>query len=270
MTNRSSRYEAVSRRAFVKGSFAAGLLALVPGLACGNNDAEILATGADSAGSSATSAAGRAASSSSAAPTTGVAAPPPTAAATTQAPTTAAPTTAAPTTAAPTTAATAAPPSSAPAALRNGFPSGGQLVVNFTFAAAAGGRVRNPYVAVWIEDATEALVQTVALWVQAGKGERWVPDLKRWYSSAGTSAADVVATTSSATRTPGAYSVAWDGSSADGSAVAAGTYFVCIEAAREHGPYELIRSPITIGNGGFELPLSDNGELTDASVVLSV
>jgi hypothetical protein len=60
--------------------------------------------------------------------------------------------------------------------------------------------------------------------------------------------------------------VAWDGRDANGAGVSQGTYFVCIEAAREHGPYELIRQEITLGATAFESKLADNGELTAATV----
>jgi hypothetical protein len=45
---------------------------------------------------------------------------------------------------------------------------------------------------------------------------------------------------------------------------------VCIEAAREHGPYELIRESITLGTRPMQKSLADKGELTAASVAFSV
>lgn len=43
-----------------------------------------------------------------------------------------------------------------------------------------------------------------------------------------------------------------------------------VEAAREHGPYEITSTPITIGNDGFTVSLADNGELADLSATLTV
>lgn len=256
MANAHSRFEAVSRRAFLARLLAAGAVVTVPGLACGSNDRDVLGV-ESAAGTTPTSAAagGGTAPGGAAAATTATVTPT-TAAPTTAAPTTAAPTTAAPATAAPTTAA------AVPAAAT------GTLSIDFTFAASGGGRVRNPYVAVWIEDASGAMVQTVALWFEQGKGMRWLPDLRRWYQNAGAALDSTIATVSSATRSPGGYSVAWDGTDLAGRPVAAGGYFICIEAAREHGPYELIREPFALGEGPFRTDLPGNGELTNASITL--
>ncbi|HEY4332770.1 MAG TPA: DUF2271 domain-containing protein, partial [Ilumatobacteraceae bacterium] len=82
--------------------------------------------------------------------------------------------------------------------------------------------------------------------------------------------ADPYDSVSGASRVAGAYSVSWDGTDAAGTAVALGDYFVCIEAARENGPYELVRGAVTIGATASTTPLTDNGELTAASVDLVV
>ena len=247
MANPRSRYEAVSRRAFLTRSLAIGAVVLIPGLACGgNNDSEALAAGATT--------------SSAAAPTSAAAGPSSTATPTTTTPTTTTPTTTTSTTTTPTT---ATPP--ATAALASDTVAA-PMSIQFSFTASGGGRVRNPYVAVWLEDASGAMVRTVALWFENGKGTRWLPDLRRWYQSAGTTMDQTIAGVSSATRAPGSYSVVWDGTTDSGAPVPAGSYFICIEAAREHGPYELIREAITLGSGPISMSLPDNGELTGASI----
>ena len=68
----------------------------------------------------------------------------------------------------------------------------------------------------------------------------------------------------------GAYSVVWDGKDDNGAAASQGDYFVCIEAAREHGPYELVRESISLGTKPAQKALADKGELTAASVAFSV
>ena len=73
-------------------------------------------------------------------------------------------------------------------------------------------------------------------------------------------------TISSATRTPGDYALVWKLTNSDGAAVAPGPYFICIEAAREHGPYSLIRQPFTLGATPFTTDLPAQGELTHASI----
>lgn len=246
-----SRFDVVSRRAFLQRSLVAGAaLAAVPVLgACGQSDAEVFATDAGTSGAGTTDAGTTGGASGTAASTTTVGAE--------------------------TTVAAASDTTAAATGAGAAWPAGAELVVDFTFSPESGGRrIENPYVAVWIEDEAEALVQTVVLWMKTGKGLRWLPDLKRWYAldqeriDAG--GEDLVDTISSATRAAGDYSVMWDGTDLDGGLVAQGTYHVCIEAAREHGPYELIRQAVTIGDQAFTTELAPDGELTAASVTFVV
>ncbi len=148
------------------------------------------------------------------------------------------------------------------------LPSSAAMVISFTFTSGSeGGRgpARNPYIAVWIETPAEELVTTIALW-HLQQNERWLGELKRWYAMAGGDGESV----SSATRVPGDYTVEWDCADASGTKVTAGEYFVCVEGAREHGPYELIREPITLGDTPVEQELPPANELTAASVTYSV
>jgi hypothetical protein len=149
-----------------------------------------------------------------------------------------------------------------------------EMAFAFTYEASGGGRVKNPYIAIWIEDLDGKLVKTVSLWFQRGKGLRWLPDLIRWYKvdsdriSAG--GVDTAETISSATRLPGSYSVVWDGSNDQGVPVGLGEYYVCIEASRERGPYQLIREKIALGAAPTKIPLPPKGELTKANLELRV
>ena len=245
MASERSRFEDVSRRAFMKGSLAAGLSAGAFGLAaCGSkNDAKVFASG------SSTTATGTTAVTSGAA----------TGRATGTAAASVAPTTK------PGTTTTAA------ASAGNALPAGAELQIAFTFGSASGGGpAKNPFIAVWIEDAAGAMVQTVSVWLESGKGQKWWPELTRWYqrdtkraAAGGPATADTV---TGATRTAGDQSVVWKGTRYGGATVAQGSYFVCIEAAREHGPYELIRETLTLGSKAFTQALTPNGELTKASV----
>ncbi len=142
------------------------------------------------------------------------------------------------------------------------------MVVDFTFSASSGGRVHNPYIAVWVEDADGNLVQTISLWYeQSSKGPKYLNDLRGWLSASG---GTIDSTTSGATRTAGSYSVAWDGTDMNGQPVAQGDYVLFVEAAREDGPYEITSSPIAITDAGFTVALADNGELTDLSATLTI
>lgn len=143
-----------------------------------------------------------------------------------------------------------------------------ELAVSFSFVPdATGGRgVENPYIAVWVEDLDGNLVQTVSLWYeQSDKGSKWLSDLPQWYSASGR-AADV--TMSGATQVAGDYTVAWDGSGLDGLPVPAGDYVVYVEAAREHGPYGITSQQFNVGSGAFTVVLPDSGELVGLSAAL--
>lgn len=167
---------------------------------------------------------------------------------------------------------TTSTPTTAPttsAAAEPTIPTGGELVVDFTYDAASTspGAVKNPYIAVWVEDQAGELVATIALWfLQSQKGLRWLGDLRRWATVDG--ATSTIDTISSATRLPGKYSVVWDGTDTDGNPISQGDYYIAIESAREHGPYSLIREQVTIGAESYTRTLEPEGELRDATVSL--
>lgn len=237
MSEHPSRFVAVSRRSFVKGSLGAGIVLAFPLAACGNDDASTF-----------------------------------TAAPTANAPTPSAPAELPRTTPRGTapiaTPGTAPATTSAPGSAASGSGTGRQLRIDLTFAATGGGRINNPFIAVWIEDAGGALVRTVSLWYSR-RDSKYLQELTRWYTvdDAGRTD-DAVDTVSSGSRVPGAYSVSWDGTDHAGATVPAADYFVCIEAAREHGPYELVRESVSIGTTPFIKQLRPNGELTAATVQL--
>lgn len=146
-----------------------------------------------------------------------------------------------------------------------------EFVVTFSIATIQGRRVQRPYVAVWIEDEQGKMVRTLAAFLMQGqKGSKWYHDLRRWYRSAQdlltTSKIDLVATVSTATKSPGEYVVKWDGKNDKKTVVDQGRYYICIEAAREHGTYQLIRQMVTLGSTNFSTNLSGNVEITSAKV----
>jgi len=234
-----SRFELVSRRAMLKRSLIAGSLVAIPGLACSPSDKEVFAKSTAPPGTS-TSTPAATSSTTPAARTTTTAATRPTSPSTTTAPTTG-----------PLLAASS------------------QLAIAFAFApAASGGRINNPFIAVWVEDASGALVRTVSLWYKSSES-KYLNELRRWYAAERASIArggtDTTRTISGATRVAGSYSVVWDAKNDSGALVPQGDYFVCIEAAREHGPYELIRDSLSLGTKALQKKLTDSGELTGAS-----
>jgi hypothetical protein len=132
-----------------------------------------------------------------------------------------------------------------------------KLDVHFEISAPGGFRYRPPYVAVWLENSQGAPVHTLALWFeQSNKGPRWLNELKRWYRSG-----DLEKTTSSPTRQPGKYTLTWDGKDDKGNLLNQGEYYVCIEMAREHGPYQLFREKLNLTASAVKQAFTPNGEL---------
>jgi hypothetical protein len=180
-----------------------------------------------------------------------------------------------------TTAAAGASSASAPSASA----AAGQLAVAFSFTAdtsataaapggggdgnrpggggkgGPGGMVRNPYIAVWLEDSAGKLVRTISLWHLQNGQDRWLSELHRWYAASGG-----VDTTSSATRAAGSYNLAWDLTDLDGKKVANGTYTLCIEATREHGPYSLVTGAVEVTGKAIAQQLPGNGELSAVAI----
>jgi hypothetical protein len=122
-------------------------------------------------------------------------------------------------------------------------------------------------VAVWIEDKDKFPVRTLALWYQK---ERWLPDLRGWYRDdrmrAMAEGADITASVASATRPPGRYTLKWDGRDNAGRPVKPGSYMVCIEAAREHGTYQIIRQEMDFTSAPKKIDLPGNQEIAGASL----
>ena len=148
-----------------------------------------------------------------------------------------------------------------------------ELRVNFEINGPGGEarRYRRPYVAVWIEDPDGLTVRTLALWLMAKQpGPRWHPDLKRWYRDDQTRRladdTDLIDTISRPTRAPGKYTVTWDGNDDHGKPLAPGAYTICIEAAREHGTYQIIRKEVAIADKPFTHDIKGNIEIKSASV----
>jgi hypothetical protein len=147
-----------------------------------------------------------------------------------------------------------------------------QLRVVFTYLPTGGGRVLNPYIAVWIEDANGLLLRTIGLSLQQGKGSKWWPDLRRWWRSDSARIAaggtENVATIVSATRQPGVHEFTWDGTNEVGQRLGVGNYKLFIEAAREKGPYDLVEHDLKLDNKAMSATLAPSGELQEINVAV--
>lgn len=140
-----------------------------------------------------------------------------------------------------------------------------ELAVDLEIAAQEGGRYHRPYVAVWIEDEAGRPVRTLSLWVNTtGRGPRYIRELKNWIFAQRDQQAELVSTVSSATRLPGRYSVTWDGRDDNKKPVEQGTYRVHIEAAREHGTYQLMQQDMSFGTKPIAVDLPGNTEIKGA------
>ncbi len=119
------------------------------------------------------------------------------------------------------------------------------LSIQVELAQPQQSRSRRPYVAVWIENEDHFSVRTLALWYDKG---RYLPELTEWYrdelNRKALVSTDITSTVASATRSPGKYTLKWDGKDDEGKLVPAGKYTVCIEAAREHGGTQMLRHAI--------------------------
>jgi hypothetical protein len=141
-----------------------------------------------------------------------------------------------------------------------------ELAINFSIVKSGLFMYRRPYVAVWLEDAAGGKVRTLSVWAKNdSRGQRYLEHLTRWMSAAGTQASSLLSTVSSPTRDPGSYTLVWDGKTEKGVLADAGTYFLCIESAREHGPYALVREKVTVGGAANTTNIAGNGDIGDVS-----
>lgn len=147
-----------------------------------------------------------------------------------------------------------------------------ELLINFELSAPTQGFYRRPYVAVWIEDKEGSPVRTLELWYQQGRGVRWLRHLSAWLRGEQlrklADGGDLTTTASSPTRQPGKYSVAWDGKDDMKKLASQGEYFIAIEVAQEHGPYELLRKGFPLTNKPLKADLGGNPQIKSASIEL--
>ena len=160
----------------------------------------------------------------------------------------------------------AAKPALAPAPVPQFADAGMDLEVTLQLAQPSGFGKR-PYVAVWIEDKDRFPVRTLALWYQK---DRWLPELRNWYRDdrvrAMAEGNEMAASIASATRSPGKYTLKWDGKDDAGKPVKPGKYTVLIEAAREHGTYQLMRQEIDFNGKPQQFQVPGNQEISSATI----
>jgi FAD:protein FMN transferase len=141
-----------------------------------------------------------------------------------------------------------------------------ELLINLELAQIEGFRVHRPYVAVWVVDKNKKPVRNIALWYNK---TRYLDDMRAWYSAYYQIFIDAnnnVSSTSSATRSPGKYTLKWDGKDDQGKLVSQGIYTIFIEAAREHGTYQLTEQEMNFSGSPKQITLQGNTEIASASL----
>ncbi len=141
-----------------------------------------------------------------------------------------------------------------------------EIVIGLELAPQMG-YAKRPFAAIWIEDKDQKTVKTIALWYNKG---RWLPDLRDWYRKNGSSLSadpNTFVSITSSTRSPGKYTMKWDGKDDKGISLKPGKYSVHIEVAREHGGYDLLEQELNCTNTDQQFTLKGNSEV--GSVILA-
>lgn len=139
-----------------------------------------------------------------------------------------------------------------------------ELAITFEMNAISGNN-RRPFAAIWVENENRELIRNLALWYNKPK---WVPDLKNWYRINGERfKADKTnfASVTGATRSPGKYTIKWDGKDDKGNYVAQGKYTIMIETSKEHGTDEIIRQPIAFKKSAKQVTVNGNVEISNVT-----
>jgi hypothetical protein len=106
-----------------------------------------------------------------------------------------------------------------------------------------------PYVAIWVEDGSQAIAANLALWYQVrGDHTKWLPDLRQWWRRGGRDVKVPVDGLTGATRPTGQHILKFDAAAAPLSKLQPGKYELVVEAVREVGGREAVRIP-------FEWPI---------------
>lgn len=121
-----------------------------------------------------------------------------------------------------------------------------QLEINLP--AIQGSRIKRPYVAVWLEKATDRqFAGNVAVWYDTARpnniGAKWLPDLRSWWRVSGRQATLPIDGVSGATRPAGQHVINLVTAAAL-KKLPAGDYEIVVEVSREHGGHDLVRLPL--------------------------
>lgn len=125
--------------------------------------------------------------------------------------------------------------------------SAGDLQVQFEIPRLRVAEYHNPYVAVWLEDANGKAVANLDVWydtdLRGDDPRKWLPDMRTWWRRIGRSSTMPANGISGPTQPPGRYSLRFSEGSRPLPRLAAGSYVLQVEAAREVGGRELVSIP---------------------------
>jgi thiamine biosynthesis lipoprotein len=139
-----------------------------------------------------------------------------------------------------------------------------ELSITFELNAITGNSHR-PFAAIWVENESKQSIRNLALWYNKTK---WVPDLRNWYRINGDSfktAKENYASVTGATRSPGKYTIKWDGKDDKGNYVPQGNYTIMIESSKEHGTDEIIRQPMELKKAIKKVTNTGNVEISNVT-----
>jgi thiamine biosynthesis lipoprotein ApbE len=142
------------------------------------------------------------------------------------------------------------------------WPDQFQATISLSIPSVSAKKYRKPYVAVWVENADAKPVRTITVW---GNNPRWIKDLPQWWKFAKNDAA-LVKAVSRATRSPGKYSLVWDGKDDKGNPLSQGTYTIYVEVHREHGKLVRQTGKLTCAAEPVQLTLEKNAETGDTII----
>jgi hypothetical protein len=158
---------------------------------------------------------------------------------------------------------TAKEPQEAKNGKADAWPEGFGVSLTITLPSiTTGKKYRKPYVAVMVENADGKSVRTLSVW---GTSTKYLKDLTYWWKNARDDS-DLIRAVTRATRSPGKYTLAWDGKDDKGKPLPQGTYTIQIEVSREHGSHVRQTGKIECGVQPATLTLEKNAE-TEATLV---
>ena len=130
-----------------------------------------------------------------------------------------------------------------------GMASAADLTLNVEIPNLPVAEYHRPYVAIWVEDGSQAIAANLALWYQVrGDHTKWLPDLRQWWRRGGRDLKVPVDGLTGATRPVGQQLLKFDAAQAPLASLKPGQYAVVVEAVREVGGREAVRIP-------FEWPI---------------